>query len=114
MIEKRRLKRRHLIYYLRIFRKDTNEQIAHLVNINKGGIMAVSEKPFEEGDVLECRMELPFEVSKTKEVDFEIECRWCKEDVNPDFYVTGFKFEGIEEESLAIIEEMGEAMLFED
>jgi len=65
MQEKRKLKRRHLIYYLRVFEKNADQPIGHMVDISDEGMMLISEDPAES--------------------------RWCREDENPDFYNTGFQ-----------------------
>jgi hypothetical protein len=47
MQEKRKLKRRHLIYYLRVFEKNTDTLLGYLVDITPEGIMIMSESPVE-------------------------------------------------------------------
>ncbi len=90
MTEKRKLERRHLIYYLRVFDRDTNELLGHLIDISPQGIMIMSEEPLETNKHFKLRMDLPVEIFEKSEIEFNAESRWTKKDVNPQFYDTGF------------------------
>ena len=91
----RKVARRHLIYYLRVFDRDGDhdgkELLGNLVDISTRGIMLVSERPIEVGRVFNLRMYLPETVEGSREVEFSAESRWCQNDANPDFYDTGFE-----------------------
>lgn len=89
--EKRKLERRHLIYWLRVYGKKSNQIIGHVVNITKEGIMLISEDPIETNGYFQFRMALPEEMKVSKEISFEAKSVWCKNDKNPDFYNTGFQ-----------------------
>ncbi len=106
MKEQRKLQRRHLIYYLRVFNNDTNEVLGHLINITPEGIMVMSEEPLETNKVYRLRMDLPADVFKKKMIEFEAESRWCKKDVNPEFYDTGFKIKNLDSEDSRMIERL--------
>lgn len=112
--EKRRYKRRHLIYYLRVFDKNTNMLVGHLVDIASGGVMLISEKPFETDKVFNFRMDLPKEIRGTKTFAFTAKSKWCKTDENPDFVDTGFELLDAKEEDAIIIENLIEDFLFHD
>ena len=90
MSEKRKLARRHLIYYLRVFDRESNELIGHLINISPQGIMIMSEEPLEINKHFKLRMDLPVDIFDKTEIEFDAESRWCKKDINPEFYDTGF------------------------
>lgn len=92
---KRQLKRVHLIYYLRIFDTDTGENLGHLVDITTEGIMMISEEQIPNGKDFSFRMQLPTTITGRDEINFKALCLWCKKDVNPDFYVSGFKIKEI-------------------
>jgi hypothetical protein len=87
----RRLKRRHLIYYLRVFEKNADQPIGHMVDITTEGMMLISEDPIKTDTVFELRMVLPVEIEGSREITFSAMSRWCREDENPDFYNTGFQ-----------------------
>ena len=92
---KRQLKRIHLIYYLRIFDNNSGKNIGHLVDITTQGIMMISEKPIQAGQDFSMRMQLPAVITGREEIEFPAHCLWCKKDINPDFYVSGFKINTI-------------------
>lgn len=87
----RKVARRHLIYYLRVFDRDSKELLGNLVDISTRGIMLVSDHPLEVGKSFHLRMYLPETVEGSREVEFTAESRWCQNDANPDFYDTGFE-----------------------
>ena len=94
MVEKRQLKRRHLIYYLRVFDRTTDQLIGYLVDITTGGLKLMSEEPLDINKTLQLRMELPVETSHkfiNKPVTFDAVSLRSDVDVNPQFYITGFK-----------------------
>lgn len=91
----RTIPRRHLIYYLRVFEQDSRQQIGNLVDITSEGVMLVSEQPVEAGKTYQFRMDLPTDVFGKGELEFEALCVWSKTDINPDFYVSGYRLAGI-------------------
>lgn len=90
-INHRKVPRRHLIYYLRVFDKKTDEIIGNLVDISTRGIMLVSDKPISINKRYQLKMILPETIAGKKEVEFDAESRWCQNDANQDFYDTGFE-----------------------
>ena len=49
MKDRRKTKRRYLLYYMRIYDTDTREQIGNLVDITAKGMMIVNPRPLIEG-----------------------------------------------------------------
>ena len=91
MAENRKLKRWHLIYYLRVFDQDSDSLLGHLVDITTEGVKMVSEIPIPTEKDFRLRMEVPLESSKAEEVMFEAHSLWCRRDTNPDFFAAGFR-----------------------
>lgn len=87
----RRVSRRHLIYYLRVFDTATGELLGNLVDISTNGIMLVSDKPVVPNASYRLKMVLPETVDGRREVEFEAESRWCQKGANQDFYDSGFE-----------------------
>ena len=106
MTEQRRHKRNYLIYYLRVFDRNTDELLGHLVDITTEGLMLVSEKPIEANKVFQLKMDLPEEIRGSKQIPFDAESKWCKNDINPDFYDTGFLLINVSPGDLVIIEQL--------
>jgi len=51
-------------------------------------------------------MMLPSEILSKNELTFTALVVWCKKDVNPDFYATGFKLSDISNEDIVVIENL--------
>ncbi len=113
MPERRKLKRRHLIYYLRVFDRATGRLLGHLVDLTPDGMMMMSERPVRVGRAVGLRMVLPGS-SGEQTVEFEATSRWTSRDVNPDFYDTGFELAKISRKHLAQIETLIDDFGFRD
>lgn len=92
MLEKRRMKRRHPIYYLKVFSQENTRMLGRLVDIHTEGMRIVSEKPIRPGTAMNLRLDLPDAVAGQKSLEFMAESVWCELDKNPDFYDTGIRF----------------------
>jgi len=114
MLEKRKYQRRHLIYYLRLFDRDTVNLIGHLVDLTAEGVMVISEAPIEIGKTFHMRMILPKEIIGKEQITFDAVSKWCAKDVNPSFYDTGFQLLDISEENIQIITQLIEDFGFND
>ncbi|MCK5405314.1 MAG: PilZ domain-containing protein [Desulfobulbaceae bacterium] len=99
----RTLKRRHLIYYLEVYDEASEELLGHLVDITTSGIKIVSKKPIDMGKVFKMRMSLPDGYFKENEVHFEGKSKWSGNDINPDFYDTGFEVPNLDKDVRKII-----------
>jgi c-di-GMP-binding flagellar brake protein YcgR len=106
MTGKRKLKRRHLIYYLNVYDTNTDRLLGQLVDITTEGMMLTSDDPIEENVFFELRMVLPEAIEAKEEILFDARSLYCRQDVNPDLYSTGFKFENISENDQKIIENL--------
>ena len=106
MENQRKLKRRHLIYYLRVFTKKGNKLLGHLVDLTTEGMMLIGEKPVKAGAKLDLKMHLPREIEGKRQISFSAECVWCRKDVNPDFYDSGFKLVKIAPKDTERIEQL--------
>lgn len=114
MLEKRKFQRRHLIYYLRLFDRDTVNLIGHLVDITSEGVMVISENPIEVGKMFHMRMILPKEIFGREQITFSAISKWTAKDVNPSFYDTGFQFEEISDENIQTITQLIDDFGFND
>ncbi|MCE1255721.1 MAG: PilZ domain-containing protein [Anaerolineae bacterium] len=106
MENKRKLKRRHLIYYLRVFDQTNSQLVGHLVDITQEGLMLISEQPLNINETYHFRMILPSEILSKVELTFTATVVWSKKDVNPDFFATGFSLGDISTEDVMIIESL--------
>ena len=97
--ETRKLKRRHLIYYLEVFDDASGDLLGHLVDLTVEGMKLVSKNKIEVGKEFTMKMIMPEEYSKERFVRFQATSMWSNPDVNPDFFATGFKAPGLDLET---------------
>jgi hypothetical protein len=102
-MNQRKDRRRSIIYYLRVFDRDTDQMVGQLVDITTRGMKLVSVHPVDQGTRYSLRMLLPEEIDRKKHMNFEVECMWCKRDVNPNYFTLGFEFLDISPEDVHII-----------
>ena len=91
MTEKRKLRRWHVVYYLRIFDHETESQLGHVVDLTTEGLKVVSEWPIPTPKRYNLWMELPRADGDTQQVHLEAESLWTRRDEsNGRFHNTGF------------------------
>ena len=104
--DKRKLKRRHLIYYLRVFSMPAAELLGHLVDITPEGIMIIGEKPIPVDQDYQLHMDLPAEIMGKDRIEFSAHSKWSNKDVDPSFFGTGFQLQNVNAEDLKIIKRL--------
>jgi hypothetical protein len=114
MQDKRKLKRRYLLYYMRIYEGVSRQQIGNLVDITPKGIMIVGDHPIPEGQIAHLRMELTNEVADKPFMEISAISKWCEPDVTPDRYNTGFEIQNLAPEDVEIIQRINEGFGFRD
>ena len=110
----RGLKRRHLIFYLEVFDDATGELLGHLVDITTKGIKMVSKEAIAPGRTLTLRMMLPDGFAETTMLRFQATSRWSSNDVNPDFYDTGFLVDDMDNKTVTVVHDLIESLGFSD
>ncbi|MBI5557470.1 MAG: PilZ domain-containing protein [Deltaproteobacteria bacterium] len=90
MARSRVSKRRHLIYYLEVYDIESNQLLGHLVDITTRGIKLISKEVIPLHKTFILKLILPEGYFKENEIHFEGESLWSSNDVNPDFFDTGF------------------------
>jgi hypothetical protein len=114
MLNKRVTKRRHLIYYLSVIDTDTEKPLGFLVDITTRGIMLMSESPIEADKKYHLKLLLKTDLSKREYLNFDAECKWCKQSINSDFYDAGLELIDVDPDDFKEIEETIEALGFND
>ncbi|MEE4164533.1 MAG: PilZ domain-containing protein [Desulfocapsaceae bacterium] len=95
--ERRKIARRHLVFYLRVFDGMSSRVLGHLVDISTRGAMLVCDGPIELNQEFRLRMRLPKEIGGRSELVIDARSMWCRPDTNPDFFVAGFQLNALEE-----------------
>jgi hypothetical protein len=103
MDERRKLKRRHIMFYARIFDRKTGKLLGYLGNITTEGIMVISDMPIKINENHKLRMDLPEYIYLKPVIHFQGRSMWCKSDIDPSFYNTGFRLMNISPEDQSII-----------
>ncbi|MBU1042968.1 MAG: PilZ domain-containing protein [Candidatus Omnitrophica bacterium] len=110
----RKIKRRHLIYYLRVYDAANDRLIGHIADISTDGIMIISESSIAPDKEFVLKMIMPQQLEGTKELMFKASSLWSKKDVNPDFYANGFKIQDINTADRELIEYLIDEFGFRD
>lgn len=104
MQERRKSKRRFIMYYTRIFDRSTGAILGYLIDLSPEGAMVVSEQPFTTQKLYRLRMDVPEEFEAQACLDFEAVCVWSRTDTaDPRFYESGFHLEDVPEEDITLI-----------
>lgn len=111
---RRSTRRRHLIYYLRVWDSDTKKLLGHVVDITTEGLMLISDEPIELNKSFNLEMQWHDDSGETKKICFKAESRWKHKDVNAAFYDTGFIILNHEEEIFSPIREIIDEFGFND
>ena len=114
MAERRKLKRRHVIFYSRVFDLHTGQLMGHLMDITSEGMRLISDEPTEVNQTFLLRIDLPEDIMAKPYVKFEARSLWCKQDINPSFYNTGYQIFNMSAEDVALIDNMIEEVGFGD
>ena len=103
MEERRKLKRRYLIYPIRVFDPDSNQLIGFIENITTEGMMIRAGKPFQTFNKYQFKMLFGEEIHKTGHFEFSAECKWWDKDIVTGFYNAGFYLEDVSFEGFQVL-----------
>ena len=91
MDDQRKETRTHLIYYLRVFERDTRTLFGHVVDISRNGLLITSDKPMAITGQYHLALEDITTIDHLRTIDIDAECRWCHEDNPGGLYDAGFQ-----------------------
>ncbi len=114
MKEKRKIKRRYLLYYMRVYDNASHQQIGNLVDLTPKGVMIVSEHPVPVNVTFHLKLELSEDIADKPYLEFNATSLWCQPDVEPHFYNTGFKIVKLGAEDAKIVQRIVEVYGFRD
>lgn len=114
MEERRRMKRRHLIYYLPVYDHASGEMVGYLVDLTEYGLLIFSETAVALDRVLTLRIDLPEPVLDQAALQVTAESRWAAPDANPHYALTGFEFIDPDPRSADLIHFLIERFGFKD
>jgi hypothetical protein len=91
---RRSIRRRHLIYYLRVWDLESGAVLGHIVDITTEGIMLFSDRPIDPGRTYHLAIRWNNAEGGEEKIQFQAESRWSRPDINDAFYDTGFRIIG--------------------
>ncbi|MFZ1040216.1 MAG: PilZ domain-containing protein [Anaerolineales bacterium] len=111
MDERRKIKRRHLLYYGRIYDETAQKLLGYLVDITESGFMLLGEEPFPIGETRRFKLEVTEDVGKRPYINFTAKSIWCEPDIDPSHFDIGFEIAEIKPDDkeliLIIVEKYG-------
>jgi hypothetical protein len=114
MKNRRKINRRYLLYFVRVYDADTRQQIGNLVDITPHGVMIVSQDPIPENQAMRLRLELTSDIADKPFMEFPTRSIWCNPDLEPSLHNTGFEILELALEDTRIIEKIVETFGFRD
>ncbi|MBB4865907.1 hypothetical protein HNP46_004808 [Pseudomonas nitritireducens] len=90
MRHQRHIERHQLPYYLKVFNSITDKPMGYLGNVSLDGLLLISQLPMLVGGRFDMRLKIPGHDGKLQLIEFTATCQWCREDVNPGNYDSGF------------------------
>ena len=107
MKERRKLPRKYLIVYSRVFDRDLGRMLGYLADMGLGGAMVISEMPLTVDEKINLRFDLPdVKVFEAARLDISARVAHCEPDISPGFINIGFEFEALNAKQKKIIETM--------
>jgi hypothetical protein len=106
MGDSRRLPRRYLFFYLRVFDQVTGDLLGYLSNINNEGVMITSDLPMKEGSILEMKMTVPGNIEENNMIHFTAKVIWCRKDEQTNYYDSGMALTEISEKNEELIKNL--------
>jgi len=107
MKERRKLPRKYLIIYSRVFDRDLGRMLGYLADIGLGGAMLISEAPLNTDEKINLRFDLPdVKLFEAARLDVSARVAHCEPDISPGFFNIGFAFDPVDEKQKRIIEKM--------
>ena len=86
----RRIERHQLPYYLKVFNRITDKPMGYIGNVSVDGLMLISQLPMLVNARFDMRLKSPGKDGQVHCIDFFATCQWCREDVTPGSFDSGF------------------------
>ena len=107
MDERRKLPRKYLIVYSRVFDQTLGKLLGYLSDLSEEGAMIIAEEPLEVNDILPLRFDLPDpKIFHSHNLNVSARVAHCNVDISPAFYDIGLEFLEMNPEQKIIIQKM--------
>jgi hypothetical protein len=108
MEERRKIPRKYLMFYARVFDRKNGELLGYLADLTPKGAMLISETPIESGVSFRLKMDLPDRFFTHDHLNFEAMSIWCNPDVDPKLFNTGFQMLFVDPQDVEVIQQINE------
>jgi PilZ domain len=113
MEERRKLPRKYLIIYSRVFDQTLGKMLGYLSDLGEKGAMIIAEEPLEVDAVLLLRFDLPDpKIFHAHNLNIAARVAHCDVDISPAFYDIGLEFLEVTPEQKIVIQAMMEVYEF--
>ncbi len=107
MEERRRISRKYLIVYSRVFERTMGRLLGYLADLSLEGAMIISEEKLAVDRLMSLRFDLPdMSAFDRNSLNLNARVARCDPDISPGFYNIGFEFQDVTEEQQAVIRKM--------
>jgi hypothetical protein len=114
MLEKRKLKRRRPVYYLKVFDRQNNESLGYLIDINIEGIMLAGKNALPAETLYNVAIHLPRELNGERSILLKVTSIWSEYDPMLEKYKSGFHIQDSTPEEVEKIKLLIEQYGFKD
>ena len=90
--DKREFDRKQLVYYLTVLYHESDRIAGYLADISENGMMLFSPESMAPESTGTFRIGPDPELGLSAPLVLDARCMWCEKDVNPDYYIIGFRF----------------------
>jgi hypothetical protein len=91
MKEKRKYRRRSLVYNLQVADRNTGDIVGRVANLSPEGVMLITTDRMVNDTVLKLSIALPEKIFDRDRIECEARCMWCKPGENTDFFEVGLQ-----------------------
>jgi hypothetical protein len=114
MAERRKIKRRHLLYYGRVYDENLQKILGYLIDITESGFMLLSEESYPVGVTRRLKLEVTDDIGQGPYINLTARSMWCEPDIDPSHYDTGFEIEEVQPNDKELITAIVEKYGFRD
>jgi hypothetical protein len=104
--DRRKLKRKYMVFFGRVFDRHSAQLLGNVADITSEGVMIISGRPLDVDKVYHLRMDLPEHIFSIDHLDLDGQSIWCKPDIDPAYYNTGFQLSGVTPDQTEIIDKI--------
>jgi hypothetical protein len=114
MDDKRSRRRLHVISYLKVQEKVTDETLGRVVDMSMEGLGLFGQNPLTPDSRIELKMVLPQPIDGRDEINFSARVAWSQASDHPGFYDSGVQLVDVPAADVSMLEQFIEQNMIED